>query len=55
MKKAVFLISLLIAFSLVFSGIILAQSKKGGAVVAGNDASVSGAGASRGISDNLRQ
>ena len=34
MKKIVFLISLLIAFSLVFSGIILAQAKKGGAVAA---------------------
>jgi hypothetical protein len=34
MKRIVFLISLLIAFSLVFSGIILAQAKKGGAVAA---------------------
>ena len=77
MKKTVFLISLLIVLSLVFSGMILAQAKKGGAVaatggfgmglfeegrickeledVAGNDGHVSGAGTSRGISDNLCQ
>jgi len=34
MKKTVFLILLLIVLSLVFSGIILAQAKKGGAIVA---------------------
>ncbi len=34
MKKTVFLILLLIVLSLVFSGMILAQAKKGGAVAA---------------------